>query len=105
MTTRGVKRASIAASNAASGGFTSDYSNESRKRRRHNLMLDAMRKAAKRKEAAQKANRKYLLQNWCLQPLSLVLAENQRKSQVVHDTHGQYNKMPKLTPQELSRMK
>jgi chromatin modification-related protein VID21 len=24
---------------------------------------------------------------------------------VVHDTHGQYNKMPKLTPQELGRMK
>ncbi len=23
----------------------------------------------------------------------------------MHDTHGQYNKMPKLSPQELSRMK
>jgi chromatin modification-related protein VID21 len=62
MTTRGVKRASIAASNANSGVFTSSSGNESRKRRRHSLMVDAMRKAAKRKEAAQKANRKcYLL--------------------------------------------
>lgn len=29
----------------------------------------------------------------------------QRKNTAVHDTHGQYNKMPKLTPAELSRMK
>lgn len=30
---------------------------------------------------------------------------NQRKPPNIHDTHGQYNKMPKLTPAELSRMK
>ena len=30
---------------------------------------------------------------------------NQRKPPNIHDTHGQYNKMPKLTPVELSRMK
>lgn len=29
----------------------------------------------------------------------------QRKNSAVHDTHGQYNKMPKFTPAELSRMK
>lgn len=33
------------------------------------------------------------------------IEENQRKPAAVHDTHGQYNKMPKLTPAELSRMK
>lgn len=30
---------------------------------------------------------------------------NTRKSTAIHDTHGQYNKMPKLSPAELSRMK
>lgn len=30
---------------------------------------------------------------------------NQKKPAVIHDTHGQYNKMPRLTPGELSRMK
>lgn len=30
---------------------------------------------------------------------------NQRKTSNIHDTHGQYNKLPKLTPAELSRMK
>jgi len=30
---------------------------------------------------------------------------NQRKASNIHDTHGQYQKMPKLTPAELSRMK
>jgi chromatin modification-related protein VID21 len=33
------------------------------------------------------------------------LSANQRKPPAIHDTHGQYNKMPKLTPAELSRMK
>ena len=30
---------------------------------------------------------------------------NQRKPPNIHDTHGQYNKMPKHTPAELCRMK
>lgn len=33
------------------------------------------------------------------------LSVNQRKASNIHDTHGQYQKMPKLTPAELSRMK
>jgi acetyl-CoA carboxylase beta subunit len=30
---------------------------------------------------------------------------NQKRQTAVHDTHGQYNKMPKITPQELGQMK
>lgn len=30
---------------------------------------------------------------------------NQRKPPNIHDTHAQFNKMPKLTPAELSRIK
>lgn len=33
------------------------------------------------------------------------LIANPRKSSAVHETHAQYNKMPKHTPAELSRMK
>lgn len=33
------------------------------------------------------------------------ISANQKRQAVIHDTHGQYNKMPKLTPQELGRMK
>ena len=29
----------------------------------------------------------------------------QKKPSVMHDTHGQFSKMPKYTPQELSRIK
>lgn len=32
-------------------------------------------------------------------------ANAQRKTSNVHDTHGQYSKLPKLSPAELSRMK
>lgn len=39
--------------------------------------------------------------------LSLIhfVANQQRKSQIVHETHGQIQKMPKMTPQELSKLK
>ena len=30
---------------------------------------------------------------------------NQRKAPAIHETHNQYNKLPKLTPMDLSRMK
>ncbi|KAF7793082.1 hypothetical protein EIP86_004189 [Pleurotus ostreatoroseus] len=89
MTTRGTKRSmsmSVGANNAGSG--PGHYGNESRKRRRHTVMFDTIRKAAKKKEATAKAN-----------------AANQRKPTAIHDTHGQFNKMPKLTPSELSRIK
>ncbi|EGN96209.1 hypothetical protein SERLA73DRAFT_76187 [Serpula lacrymans var. lacrymans S7.3] len=83
MTTRGVKRLASASVAAGSGPGNAD----SKKRRRHTLMYETMRKAAKKRETAQKA------------------ALNQKKPSAIHDTHGQYTKMPKYTPAELSRMK
>lgn len=86
MTTRGVKRLasmSVTQNQSSGAGLTSD----TKKRRRHTFMYETMRKAAKKREAAQKASM------------------NQRKASNIHDTHGQYQKMPKLTPAELSRMK
>ena len=56
MTTRGTKRSlsmSVAAGNVAGAAGSSA---EPRKRRRHNVMYEAIRKAAKKKEAALKAN-------------------------------------------------
>ncbi|TFY66666.1 hypothetical protein EVG20_g4430 [Dentipellis fragilis] len=84
MTTR-KRLASVSASAAPTNGASAPPV-ESRKRRRHVLMHDTIRKGMKKREASQKS-------------------ANPRKPSVVHDTHGQYNKMPKLTPAELSRMK
>ncbi|KAI9509664.1 hypothetical protein F5148DRAFT_1186196 [Russula earlei] len=60
---------------------------EPRKRRRHVLIFETMRKCARKREAAQK------------------VAANSRKTSNVHDTHGLLSKLPKLGPAELSRMK
>ncbi|KAI6043009.1 hypothetical protein EDC04DRAFT_822644 [Pisolithus marmoratus] len=85
MMTRGVKRlASASVSQNQNAGL---ISSDMLKRRRHTLMYETIRRVAKKREIAQKASM------------------NQRKSSNVHDTHSQYNKMPKLTPAELSRMK
>ena len=57
MTTRGVKRlASVSVGGIASPG---NSAHEPKKRRRHNLMLDAIRKAAKKREQNQKATGHY----------------------------------------------
>ncbi|CAL1705017.1 unnamed protein product [Somion occarium] len=80
--TRGTKRASTAMSTPVTGGGVLDY-----KRRRHTLMHETIRKAAKKREQ------------------TLKVQASQRKPPAMHDTHGQYNKMPRYTPQELSRMK
>ncbi|TFK76575.1 hypothetical protein BDN72DRAFT_852844 [Pluteus cervinus] len=78
MTTRGVKRmATVSAINTVS----LSAGNESKKRRRHQLLHDTIRRAAKKR------------------------TNQQRKSQSLHETHGQYNKLPKCTPAELSRAK
>jgi len=54
MTTRGVKRlASVSVGGHASPGGSGS---EPKKRRRHNLMFDAIRKAAKKRDQNQKAN-------------------------------------------------
>ncbi|KAI0636780.1 hypothetical protein C8Q77DRAFT_1094591 [Trametes polyzona] len=88
MTTRGHKRTasqSVAASGSSSGG---SMATEPKKRVRHNLMYDTLRKAAKRREAVQKSN-----------------AAPRTKASQVHETHGQVTKMQRLTPAELSRLK
>ncbi|KAG6845239.1 hypothetical protein H0H87_012231 [Tephrocybe sp. NHM501043] len=87
MTTRGVKRlASVSVSGASPGGMLAG--SEPRKKRRHALVMDTIRKAnKKRAEALQKAQ----------------LA--QRKTPGVHETHAQYSKLPRRTPAELSRAK
>ncbi|KAG6854910.1 hypothetical protein C0991_009733 [Blastosporella zonata] len=87
MTTRGVKRlASVSVSSASPGGMVAG--SEPRKKRRHALVLETIRKASKKRaEALQKSQ----------------LA--QRKTPGVHETHAQYSKLPKRTPAELSRAK
>ncbi|KAI0372852.1 hypothetical protein BV20DRAFT_990169 [Pilatotrama ljubarskyi] len=89
MTTRGHKR-TASQGVAAAGGSSSGagQSNEPKKRLRHNLMHDTLRKAAKRREAVQKSN-----------------AAPRAKPTVVHETHGPVTKMTRYTPAELSRMK
>jgi chromatin modification-related protein VID21 len=78
---------------------------EPRKRRRHVLIFETMRKCAKKREVAQKSS------GMCLPFASLsspdALTANTRKAPAptVHDTHGQFSKLPRLSPAELSRMK
>ncbi|KIY43620.1 hypothetical protein FISHEDRAFT_78465 [Fistulina hepatica ATCC 64428] len=79
MTTRGVKRAA-AASPPGNGG------SDAKKRRRHTALQEAIRKCAKRRQEAS-------------------AKMTQRKPSTVHESHGQYNKAARLTPQELSRLK
>ncbi|KAI0748317.1 hypothetical protein C8Q80DRAFT_731689 [Daedaleopsis nitida] len=86
MTTRGLKRSANQALSASSGSSNAN-SNEPRKRRRHTAMYEQLRKAAKKREAVQRN------------------AGPRAKPSIVHDTHGQFTKMPRLTPSELSRMK
>ncbi|KAI0780736.1 hypothetical protein BD413DRAFT_499713 [Trametes elegans] len=90
MTTRGHKRTasqSVAAQAGSSSGGGSQ-STEPKKRLRHTLMHDTLRKAAKRREAVQKSN-----------------GGPRGKPSAVHETHGSVTKMARLTPAELSRMK
>ena len=57
MTTRGTKRSmSMSISTSGLNGNDGSHNGESKKRRRHTVMYDIVRKAAKKKEAAQKAN-------------------------------------------------
>jgi hypothetical protein len=44
-------------------------------------------------------------QNFIIIHKSDTAPANPRKSSAVHDTHGQFSKLPKLSPAELSRMK
>ena len=107
MTTRGVKRlANINIAQSQVGGAGVTISSDTIKRRRHSLMYETIRKTAKKREAAQKAaSSAFLFVAMFLWIVAKRFAVNQRKPPNIHDTHGQYNKMPKLTPAELSRMK
>ncbi|KAI0831506.1 hypothetical protein BC628DRAFT_1354063 [Trametes gibbosa] len=88
MTTR--KRTASQSVAAVSGNSSNgaSQSTEPKKRVRHHLMHDTLRKAAKRREAVQKSN-----------------AAPRPKATAVHETHGQVTKMNRYTPAELSRMK
>ncbi|KAJ2983057.1 hypothetical protein NUW54_g10672 [Trametes sanguinea] len=89
MTTRGVKRTATQ-SGAANGNATNSAGpSEPKKLKRHNIMHDTLRKAAKRREAVQKSN----------------AAPRSAKASNVHETHNPVTKMRPLTPAELSRMK
>ncbi|KDR81485.1 hypothetical protein GALMADRAFT_152341 [Galerina marginata CBS 339.88] len=86
MMTRGVKRLASSLPSPTTQGTSS--STEAKKRLRHVLLNESIRKAGKKRtEAAQK------------------LLANQRKPPAIHETHNQFNKLPKLSPAELSRMK
>ena len=78
---------------------------EPRKRRRHILIFETMRKCARKREAAQKASGMY--SQLASFSLSDFPTANARKAPApsIHDTHGQFSKLPKLSPAELSRMK
>lgn len=106
MTTRGHKRlASTSVSGPSSASVASGT--EPRKRRRHQLVYETIKKAVrKRADALQKAQGEplsYLLRYEYVR--SHYIAAAQRKPPAIHETHAQYSKMPKRTPAELSRMK
>ncbi|KLO14690.1 hypothetical protein SCHPADRAFT_850679 [Schizopora paradoxa] len=91
MTTRGVKRMAANANFSNSGSLTvSTNANfvESRKRKRHLLISDTMKRVSRQREIHLKTNL------------------NTRKSTgPVHDTHLIYDVKQKFSPQELSRLK
>ena len=66
-----------------------------------------MRRAAKKRtEAVQKVLSELPLSTRNFSSFTkLDPASNQRKVSGVHETHNQYNKLPKLSPMDLSRMK
>ena len=98
MTTRGVKRQAVA---SPTNGIAAPGT-EPRKRRRHLLMQDTIRKYAKKRiETLQKANGEFTHVNG--RPFIVCIA--QRKPSIIHETHGQYAKLPKLSPAELIRLK
>ncbi|KAK1231486.1 chromatin modification- protein VID21 [Marasmius sp. AFHP31] len=83
MATRGVKRLASASVSSTIGPVAGS---ETKRRRRHILIQDTVRKAVKKRaEAVQKANVK--------------------KPPVLHDTHMAFSKLAKFSPAELSRMK
>jgi len=78
---------------------------EPRKRRRHVLIFETMRKCAKKREVAQKSSGMCLLFASFSSSDALPGSARKAPAPTVHDTHGQFSKLPRLSPAELSRMK
>ncbi|KAI0320083.1 hypothetical protein OF83DRAFT_1106517 [Amylostereum chailletii] len=87
MTTR--KRLASISTPAPNGSPGPLPGNEPRKRRRHALLYESIRKYVKKRESNAKA----------------AAANARTKSSGMHDTHGQMHKLPKFGPMELSRKK
>lgn len=109
MTTRGHKRSiSSTAGGSAFNAAAANNKQEPKKRLRHTLMHEVVRKSMKKKEAALKSScewNSHDIENSRYIKLTIYTAVNQRKPAVIHDTHGQYNNMKRYTPQELNRIK
>ena len=78
---------------------------EPRKRRRHVLIFETMRKCAKKREVAQKSSSMCLPFASFSSPDTLTANTRKAPAPTVHDTHGQFSKLPRLSPAELSHMK
>lgn len=87
-----------------------DQQVESRKRRRHNHMHDAMRKSAKKRESNKQNGRlfsefgSFTHAYLCLDSTAAP-PNKQRSTPSVHETHSAFNKPIHRTPAELSRLK
>jgi hypothetical protein len=98
MTTRAVKRLASASVSGAQGVNVAGE----KKRRRHYVFQESIKRAVKKRADAIKTMGTF----GALTAVShLSSAANQRKPSSIHDTHNQFNKLPKLTPLELARMK
>ncbi|KAF9453258.1 hypothetical protein P691DRAFT_771618 [Macrolepiota fuliginosa MF-IS2] len=86
MTTRGVKR--LASSMATAPATNTSSGSEPKKRRRHILLQETIRRSVKKKAEFQQK-----------------MLGNQRKPSTIHETHGPFNNMRFYSPSELSRMK
>ncbi|KAF9068671.1 hypothetical protein BDP27DRAFT_1421662 [Rhodocollybia butyracea] len=84
--TRGVKRPASASVSMSSAPTTSGSGSEPKKRRRHTMVQDAVRKAIKKR-------------NEVLQKNSV------RKSAGMHESHNDYSGLQKMSPAEVSRRK
>ncbi len=103
ITTR--KRMASVSSTTANMAPTPGATFEPRKRRRHVLIFETMRKCARKREAAQKTSSMYLPFAGFSLPDAHIANNRKAPAPTVHDTHGQFSKLPRLSPAELSRMK
>ena len=103
ITTR--KRMASVSSTTANSAPIAAPAFEPRKRRRHVLIFETMRKCAKKREVAQKASSMCLPFARFSSPDTLTANTRKAPAPTIHDTHGQFSKLPRLSPAELSHMK